>query len=39
VLGSERGTLLPTLDDALGRYIREREVERALPPLDMLAAT
>ena len=27
VLGSERGLLLPTLEDALGRYLRECEVE------------
>ena len=26
VLGSERGTLLPSLEDALDRYLREREV-------------
>lgn len=34
-LGSERGTLLPALDDALARYMREREVR----PSEMLAAT
>jgi dTDP-4-dehydrorhamnose reductase len=29
VLGSERGMLLPTLEDALGRYLKEREPEPA----------
>ena len=29
VLASERGALLPTLDDALSRYVRECEVRRA----------
>jgi dTDP-4-dehydrorhamnose reductase len=28
VLGSERGGLMPTLEDALQRYVRERRVER-----------
>jgi hypothetical protein len=35
VLGSERGTLLPSLDDALGRYLGQCEVDwaagRSLP--------
>jgi dTDP-4-dehydrorhamnose reductase len=29
VLASERGTLLPTLDDALARYVQERELRLA----------
>ncbi len=32
VLGSERGTLLPSLDDALGRYLGQCEVDWASGP-------
>ncbi|MFD2998736.1 sugar nucleotide-binding protein [Pontibacter toksunensis] len=33
VLHSERGLILPSLEDALGRYFREQEIFEPTPPV------
>jgi hypothetical protein len=39
VLGSERGLLLPTLEDALSRYLRDCEMQAIQQPEDTKAMT